>query len=445
MNSLQARLQLGLLLSLLLLALLLFWGGSAAVRQIAEAYVAARLEHDAEALLGALQPTRAQGQGTSALMGMQGQQATPVYQQPFSGHYYLARLDDGEPLRSRSLWDHELAAPALKPGETRLWRAAGPQDQALLVRAAGYRKRGFNLTLAVAEDIAPIERQIRRLQGLLAAAAAGAIALLLLVQRLVVRHSLSRLERVRTDIQRLEQGQTQRLSEAVPDEIRPLVQEFNRLLALLGSRLERSRNALGNLAHALKGPLNLLVQSLDAGDSGPQAQAQTNRIRQLIERELRRARLAGAGNPGRQFAPAAELPDLIAALARMHRGRQLDIRCSRRPSAPLPIDREDLLELLGNLLDNACKWARKRVRFALEQDQGELRITVEDDGAGVSAAQLAQLAQRGVRIDQEVEGHGLGLAISRDIARLYGGGLAFDRAPELGGLRVRARLRLGKR
>jgi signal transduction histidine kinase len=439
-NSLQARLQIGLLLSLLLVALLLFWGGSAAVRQIAEAYVATRLEHDAEALLGALQPPQAEDMHIS----MGGQRVTPVYLQPFSGHYYLVRLNDGEPLRSRSLWDHELALPTLATGETRLWRAAGPQDQALLVRAAGYRKQGRNLTLAVAEDIAPIELQIRRLQGLLAAAAAGAIALLLLIQRLVVRHSLGRLERVRADIQRLEQGQTERLSEAVPDEIRPLVQEFNRLLALLASRLERSRNALGNLAHALKGPLNLLVQALDAGDSGPQAQVQTSRIRQLIERELRRARLAGAGKPGQQFDPAAELPDLIAALAGMHRGRELEIRCNRRPAAPLPIDREDLLELLGNLLDNACKWARRRVRFELEQDGEELRITVEDDGPGVSAAQLAQLAQRGVRIDQEVDGHGLGLAISRDIARLYAGGLEFGRAPELGGLQVRVRLRLAR-
>ncbi len=438
MNSLQARLQLGLLLSLLLLALMLILGGSAAVRQIAEAHVAARLEHDADALLGALQPATAEGGG----MGMSGQRVTPVYLQPFSGHYYLVRRPEGQPLRSRSLWDHELVVPAMVPGATDLWRADGPQDQALLVRAAGYRKRGQNLTLAVAEDISPIERQISRLQGLLAAAAGGAIALLLVVQSLVVRHSLRRLDWVRADIQRLEQGQARRLSEAVPDEIRPLVQEFNRLLALLGSRLERSRNALGNLAHALKGPLNLLVQALDAGDSGPQAQAQTSRIRQLIERELRRARLAGAGSPGRQFDPAAELPDLVAALTRMHRGRALDIRCSRRPSDPLPIDREDLLELLGNLLDNACKWARRRVRFELEQDQGELRITVEDDGAGVSAAQLAQLAQRGVRVDEGVHGHGLGLAISRDIARLYGGGLAFDRAPQLGGLRVRARLSL---
>ena len=239
MNSLQARLQLGLLLSLALLALLLVWGGSAAVRQIAETHVLARLEHDAEALLGALQPAPPEDGG----MGMSGQRVTPVYLQPFSGHYYLVQLEDGSALRSRSLWDHELAVPALAPGATRLWRTDGPQDQALLLRAAGYRKRGRNLTLAVAEDVAPIERQIRRLQGLLAAAAGGAIVLLLLVQSLVVRHSLGRLERVRADVQRLEQGQIRRLSEAVPDEIRPLVEEFNRLLALLGSRLERSRNA----------------------------------------------------------------------------------------------------------------------------------------------------------------------------------------------------------
>lgn len=442
MNSLQARLQLGLLLSLLLLALLLFFGGSAAVRQVAQSYVAARLEHDAEALLAALQP--AAGRGSGVAMAMQGQRVTPVYLQPFSGHYYLVQVD-GERLRSRSLWDQDLDLPKLAPGDTRLWRAAGPQSQQLLVRAAGYRKLDHILTLAVAEDIAPIELQIARLQRYLAIAAAGAIGLLLLIQHLVVRNGLRRLERVRADIRHLEQGRIQRLSEAVPDEIRPLVEELNHLLALLASRLERSRNALGNLAHALKGPLNLLVQCLDAGDSGPRARVQTARIRQLIDRELRRARLAGTGTPGQRFDPAAELPDLVAMFTRMYGERQLRIQCVRQPSHPLPIDREDLLELLGNLLDNACKWARTQVRFGLDEADSELRIQVEDDGAGVSEEQIAQLTQRGMRIDQEVDGHGLGLAISQDITRLYGGALAFDRSPELGGMRVRANLILAHR
>jgi signal transduction histidine kinase len=378
---------------------------------------------------------------------MSAARTTPVYLQPFSGHYFLVLFDDGELLRSRSLWDYELELPTLSPGGTELMHLAGPQDQRLLIRLAGYRKRDRDLTLAVAEDVAPIEARIARYQRWFIFGASAAVLLLLLIQRLVVRRTLRPLDRLREDVRNLAQGQAKTLDEAVPNEIRPLVRELNRLLELLGRRLERSRNALGNLAHAIKSPLNLLVQELDDARLGnhplrPSLQTQTERIRQLTERELRRARLAGAGNPGRHFDPSEELPALIATLQHLHQHRDLEIFCTGHPRASLAVDREDLLELLGNLLDNACKWAVSRVRFGLREVQGNLEIRVEDDGKGVSSDQLARLSERGVRMDEAIDGHGLGLAISRDITRLYEGSLDFDRSPELGGLRVLARLRL---
>ncbi|MEA3292773.1 MAG: ATP-binding protein, partial [Pseudomonadota bacterium] len=250
------------------------------------------------------------------------------------------------------------------------------------------------------------------------------------------------LEPVRRDIRLLEQGKKDRIAEDVPEEIRPLVKEFNHLLALLAQRLERSRNALGNLAHALKGPLNLLVQYFDEAESDPgserhqQARVQVERIRQLMERELKRARLAGEGLHSRRFDPHEELPALAGVLQQLHADSALDIRCEATEETPPFGDREDMLELLGNLLDNACKWAASRVRCRIAGN-GAIGIVVEDDGAGISDQDLHRLARRGARLDETVEGHGLGLSIAEDIVKLYGGSIKFGRSAEFGGLQIR--------
>jgi signal transduction histidine kinase len=268
--------------------------------------------------------------------------------------------------------------------------------------------------------------------------------LLLVLQQRLVSRLFEHLEKVRNEVRAVARGDAGQLDEEVPSEVMPLVREVNRLLQLLGQRMQRSRNALGNLAHALKTPLNLLGQDLDElppGELRNRLQHQAEQIRGLTERELRRSHLSGGGAPGQQFDAAAELPSLIQALRRMHGGKHLDIRSGTLPSQPLPLDRDDMLELLGNLLDNACKWARQVVLVAVEHPGGA-RIRVEDDGPGVADEVLQQLTDRGVRIDEQVAGHGLGLAIVRDVVRLYGGTLHFDRSPTLGGLRVQVDLPL---
>jgi signal transduction histidine kinase len=203
--------------------------------------------------------------------------------------------------------------------------------------------------------------------------------------------------------------------------------------------LERSRNSLGNLAHALKGPLNLLVQYLDQepdASNNQQAKLQAERIRQLTERELKRARLAGQGNTTQRFDPRVELPVLVDVLARIHHKSPRCITLDIAPDISRFGDREDMLELVGNLLDNACKWAQEHVRCQLSMVAGHVQMVVEDDGAGRTAAELQQMAERGVRLDESVEGHGLGLAICKDIVKLYGGTLEFGRSEVLGGLKV---------
>lgn len=269
--------------------------------------------------------------------------------------------------------------------------------------------------------------------------AAGGIVLILVVQGVVIRRTFHRLDHLRAELQALEAGKISKLGEAVPAEIHPIVTEFNHLLSLMQERLERSRHSLGNLAHALKGPLNLLVQYLDQepdASNNQQAKLQAERIRQLTERELKRARLAGQGNTTQRFDPGVELPVLVEVLARIHHKSPRCIALDIAPDISRFGDREDMLELVGNLLDNACKWAKEHVRCQLSMVAGRVQMVVEDDGAGRTAAELQQMAERGVRLDESVEGHGLGLAICKDIVKLYGGTLAFGRSEVLGGLRV---------
>lgn len=440
MISLQRRLSLGLAGSLTLLMGLLWWLAHAAISQLNQEYVLSRLRHDGETLLAALQVA---GEGPPRLVA---KRIGAIYDRAYSGHYYVVLTGSGKRLRSRSLWDADLAVRSVPPGEERRYRAEGPSGQQLLVLSAGYSKSGERFTIAVAEDLSPLYESLQRFNGVFAGFTLAGLALLVLLQRLVVRVTFRSLEPARHDIRRLEAGEVTALREDVPEELRPFVAEVNRLLRLLHDRLQRSRNALGNLAHALKGPTNLLLQLGDRPEVrerpelAVELRRQTDRIHRTMERQLKRARLAGGGPPGSRFHPADDLPALVETLYRIHADKGLEIEWSVEPAdATLNADRDDMLELLGNLLDNACKWASGRVRCRIETGE-HTACVIEDDGPGCSEADMQRLAQRGVRVDESVPGHGLGLAICRDIVTLYGGALRFDRSPGLGGLRVRAEL-----
>lgn len=436
MKSLGGRLQLGLALTLVVLIGLFWFIGGKAVRSMAENIVVTRLVHDGEGLLAAMEI----GAGGEAL---QWRRISPVYSRPLSGHYYVLRFADGETVRSRSLWDQSLDIPQLAAGETRRQMVGGPSGQQLLLLASGYQKDGRGFTLGIAEDMTDVYQQLDYYMRWFALLAPVGLLILLLVQAVVVRRSFRSLDRVRDDIQRLEQGKTEKLSEDVPTEVLPLVQEFNHLLSLLSQRLERSRNGLGNLAHALKGPLNLLTQYLDAHSANTadadiqRATFQTERIRQLMERELKRARLAGKNPSSRRFSPEEDLSDLISVVQQIHQDQALVLEHRVDQQLAAFGDREDMLELLGNLLDNACKWAASKVICAIHADDEIYIISVEDDGTGLQDDDIHGLTQRGTRLDENVEGHGLGLAIVGDIVKLYGGSIDFSRSAELGGLMVR--------
>jgi signal transduction histidine kinase len=434
MNSLQGRLSAGLVVTLLAVFLLQGVAVSLFLRHMTEDYIASRLEHDAESLLSALHFL------SDGSVMLDSARTDPIYQRPYSGHYY--RIETARQLlRSRSLWDQDMSVAPLAVGAFRRITLRGPERQPLLIVARGYRKAGEDLTIAVAEDLGLIEQTVRHFQWLYLLLSLGVVSGLILLQRLLVRRSLRPLAQVRTDIASLERGEIAALPEQVPTELVPLTREINRLLGAFADRLVRSRNALGNLAHALKAPLSLLTQLADdpalkaAPHLADRLAAPLDTMRNLIERELKRARLAGGSVPGRRFTPEQEIPPLLEVLRRIYHDKELAFDCRITPGMTISADREDMLELLGNLLDNACKWCRRQIRITVDCQQGP-HLRVEDDGPGCTPEQLTNLTERGVRIDESIAGHGLGLAIACDIVTGYAGRMQFDRSADLGGLSV---------
>lgn len=434
MLSLQARLGTGLLVSLILIFFILWLIVSNAIRYLAEDYIVSRLERDSETLLAAVTfdaPDKPI---------LDSARTDPVYRRPFSGHYF--KITSGENvLRSRSLWDQDLPVPGLQAGAGVRLHLTGPERQPLLVMVKGYSKQGHMLTIAVAEDLSPVEDDITSFETRFTLTALMMLLVLIGLQAVVVRTGLGPLERVRREIRALEHGKLRGLSGDVPREVLPLVREINRLLVVLDKRLQRSRNALGDLAHAFKKPLTTLRQlSRDkALAKQPAIQQtlddQTGIMQQLTDRVLRRARLAGQGPVGVRFSVAQEVPVLIEALRNMYPHKNLHFETQVQEELTLPFDREDMLELLGNVMDNACKWARQRVSLAVHMNT-EVCILISDDGPGVSDESLAKLTQRGMRLDESVAGHGLGLAITRDIVEDYGGSLTLGRSEALSGFCV---------
>ncbi|AKH20784.1 sensor histidine kinase [Sedimenticola thiotaurini] len=439
MKSLGYQLRLGLAAGLVVLFGVMWWGGIQAIHSLTDHFVASRLEHDAEALLAAM---RLDGSGRPLVRW---RRVDAIYEQPLSGHYYQISFPDGRKVSSRSLWDQQLDIPQFPPGSQGQWRMEGPAGQDLLVWAAGYDKQGQVFSVAVAEDMSPLNQRVTQFEWLFVALTLGITLLLFFGQQMIVNSAMGRLERVREDMARLERGEVDTLTTDVPLEVEPLVAQFNHLLQLFQQRLEHSRKGLGNLSHALKGPINLLQQQIDSeemeshGELKRAMALQLTRVRQLMEREMKRARLAGSGISGGRFNAAREMPSLVRVLRQIYHEKTLQIDSRVPESGGLSVDREDMLELLGNLLDNACKWAVGQVRCTIEQ-QDSIVIEVEDDGPGVSPEALTRLAERGVRIDESVDGHGLGLAIAKDMVKLYGGEISFMLSPDLGGLKVQIRL-----
>ena len=430
MRSIQQRLSLGLISVLLIIGLLLAQSSLWLFDRSLRGYLQTTLQDETQTLLGAIV------RGPNGLQ-LDERRLSAAFKRPYSGLYF--RIDLGEQSwRSRSLWDRDLPpVPAAGLQDT---LGDGPQGQQWLVYRADYQRYGQSIVIHVARDYTPILNSFSQVQKMVLGLGIAALVLILLLQRLTVSRALRPLEQARRQLMQLQQGQRSQLDQQVPLELEPLVAQINHLLAHTEDTLKRSRNALGNLGHALKTPLAVLVSLATREELKqlPQLRESLNgqlqQIEQRIARELGRARLAGEALPGAHFDCASELPELFSTLVMIH-GNHLQLDWQAEPGLRLPWDREDLLELLGNLLDNACKWADSQVKLQISKVAEGYQLAIDDDGPGIDAAQRDDVLSRGSRLDEQVAGHGLGLGIVRDIVDAWAGSLQLADSP-LGGLRV---------
>jgi signal transduction histidine kinase len=392
------------------------------------------LENDLLQLAGSIQLA------TDGSLSVTQQLADPRYQEPFGGRYW--RIDivpaEGEkapePLRSRSIWDSDIDRE----------NAIGPEGEALVMaeRELTIERSGtiLNISMVAAAHEEEIQSPLLELRDQLILSLVIIGTVLAIGAWIQVTVGLRPLEHLRGQIAAIRTGSARTLGGSYPDEVYPLVSELNDVLELREKSLERARRRAGDLAHGLKTPLTILssvARDLRKAKQTPQANEideQADAMLRHIDRALARARLSsGRGHAATDLQPAVDR--VIDALQRLPGSEDLVFDSEVAEGAKVPIEQGDLTELLGNLLDNARKWAKSRVRFQFSDGL----LVIEDDGPGVAEDQLQLISERGRRLDETKQGSGLGLSIVEDIADIYGLSVSFSRSG-LGGLRVEVRL-----
>ncbi len=395
-------------------------------------------------------------QDASSPLGDPGNLGEQRFELLYSGWYWQVReLDHGAVvLASRSLFSDSLDIGGLtdrsESGGLLSGALTGPDGQALRVLSRTVIFPG-NRTyeVLVAGDAGVIQDQVaafrRRVFLTLAVFGAGLI-IAIFIQ---IRWGLRPLDRVRRGLAEIRSGRQTRFEGALPSEIEPLVKELNALLASNQEIVDRARTQVGNLAHALKTPLSVVINEARAG-RGPLATKvaeQASLMHRQISHHLDRARIAARVNViGAVTDVEPVVTRLIRAMQRIHGDRGLAIRCDIPDAARFKGEQQDFEEIVGNLVDNACKWARTSVSVTAdylrpdgEADAGRLVLLIDDDGPGLSAEEIAAATRRGGRLDETKPGSGLGLSIVSDLVSMYRGKLDFSRSPA-SGLRVEVAL-----
>ena len=374
----------------------------------------------------------------------------PLFELPLSGWYWqVTRIDGKKDVRSsRSLWDRQLTQ-LVKPetgteADTREGYVDGPEDQTLrLIERTVDLGGDGRFVVAVAGDATEIDAETDAFYQALAITFGALSIVLILTTMFQVRFGLAPLKRISESLTAIRSGTTERLEGVFPEEIAPLARETNALIDANRQIVERARTHVGNLAHALKTPLSVMFnEAVSRGDDplAVKVREQTDIMRDQVTRHLERARLAARLTT---IATLTDVREVMGALARtmekIHRDKNIAIAVDAPEDARFLGERQDLEEMAGNLLDNACKWAQSRVAVEVLQVKSgataQIHIIVDDDGRGLSPAEREQVAHRGKRLDESKPGSGLGLSIVVELAGLYGGKLTLGTAP-IGGLRA---------
>ena len=448
------------------------FGASAyfALNHAAERYFQTRLEHDAEMLLGAL---RFENDKVYLADGVN----QPIFEAPYSGHYYQIEIEhptygktqinslslDNNLLSSKPLItmgnksstttasNTEVESPRFNPLRNQFsiqnvhyaWLDF-PNNQYLYLITYNDNLildtlESVRIGMQVAEDFAPIKRAFGwALLILLIVFFLAALIWIAILQRLL-KHLFRPFDKVQTQLQELTVQQREELDSSPMQELQPLVKEINHLGVRTRERLARARLATGNLSHALKTPLSIITNRLDLPllDQGEQEQKECQQqlkiIRNLIDRELKYGRVAGLMNRGQALDMVTLFEQLKMTMNKLHPQQSIQLNAPKQ--LDFPGDREDMMELFGNLLDNACKWANQKVMIQLDtlsvsgvgnNNAQVLWVCICDDGPGVASEELPRLQHPGERLDESTSGYGLGLAIVADIIKQYGGQCNFS-------------------
>lgn len=354
----------------------------------------------------------------------------PRFEQVFSGWYWQASDGAAQVIASRSLWDQRL--PVTDQRSTTVRDEKGPRDSKLRVIERDIHLAGLDtpLHVSVALERDELDHEIERFEQLLSVALLGLGSLLLLALAVQIRWGLAPLRRMRGNLQRVEAGNAQWLNTKLPDELAQLAGAMNAVLARDRRLIERSRHAAGNLAHALKTPLSVLhlnIASLPEKTRQPLL-SELTRIDEAVRHHLARASAAGDSGWLGTVNVNETLAPLLDGLARLAERRGLVLRYDIPPSLTLPMEAQDLQELVGNLLDNAMRWAEQRVTLDITSQDRHHRLVISDDGPGMSREHRKTALARGARLDEQRGGSGLGLAIVADLVALYGGALRLEQA-----------------
>jgi signal transduction histidine kinase len=427
----------------LVIALVLAWIG---LTEIFGRHVVRRVHVELEAVVRQLAANvSVASDGTLTLSR---QPADTRFAEPLSGLYWqIEEEGGGKALRSRSLWDHALVLPkdSLDVGTVHYHRVPGRGSDMLLLAERRVILSPTTVPLALRIAAALDERDVLRARDAFSGDVLLSLVLLAAVMLtaswLQITVGLQPLEAIRRSVANVRSGRSQRLMISDPHEVMPLVGEINAMLSEKARNIEAAKARAADLAHGLKTPLTVLLSDAERlkqkgeKEISDEIEDMVSGMRRHIDRELSRARLQARARNRHERTPVRGVCErVIRTLSRRPDGEALKWLLDAPNDIRAAMSEDDLTELLGSILENACKWARKVVRVTVEHTD-QVRIAVDDDGPGVASEKLSEIGQRGVRLDESIEGSGLGLAIATDIVEAYGGTLSFE-ARQLHGLRV---------
>ncbi|WP_184643980.1 sensor histidine kinase [Sphingopyxis sp. JAI128] len=367
--------------------------------------------------------------------------------EPYSGLYWQISGGNQEPYRSRSLWERTLKAPAPHiDNQIHTYDSTQFPDEELRVLERNVILPGSktNWRYQIAQSREALDIQVGAVRSTLVPSLALLGLGLIILAALQTFYGLWPLRHIRRAIAAMRGGQNRRVDAPLPLEVQPMVDELNALLAHNEKQAEEARLHAGNLAHALKTPLTVLVNSATSSDSdlAETVRREAATMQRQVDHHLARARAVGRRGAAQARAVVWDSVGSVSrAVAALYPNVRLDADGDKTLVAR--VERQDLDELIGNLLENAAKYGGGSVFVTVQESDAMAEIVVEDDGPGILPADRGRVIDRGVRLDSGKPGTGLGLAIVRDVAEIYGGSVTLEESEDLGGLLVRLRLPTG--